>query len=104
MKGNKAMMEEIVEENKKAAMRTQKQIDTIGEKIATTVMTQYMTRNDENPSHQKGLSQKPEIPEIEEMEEEEDDKLPSIPCAQAKFKEPSQIQDPENGPSSQEEE
>ena len=116
MKGNKEVLEELVENYRKAAERMETQIDSIGEKISSTVgteiaslarvMTQFMMKNakkDDNPASGQNAKEQPEEEEID-TSGKMDEFSQSIPCAQSRTMTQTQEQQEETPASSQEEE
>ena len=118
MKGNKEVLEELVENNRKAAERMETQLDSIGEKISSAVgteiaslarvMTQFMIKNakkDDDPASGQIAKEKSEEEEIDSSEKM-DEYSQSLPCAQSKFRTMTQSQEQQEvtPESSQEEE
>ena len=84
MRGNKEVMDNMIEDNRKAALRMETQLDQIsdkiGDKILTTVggeianlariMTQFMLNKDERPARLKQATEQQSTEEEDERTEQ----------------------------------
>ena len=109
IKGNKEVLENIIEDNKISAERMEAQIDSIGDKISTSVgakianlariMTQFMRQD--KAGEEPIARQKPALLPPEQMKkdgnsqdlfEEDEEEQASLPCGQGTYRKDSQSQ------------